>query len=167
MNLSRRHLTDPDLFDHIVEIVDRNNVPHEYIEIELTETTTDVEFRDLKRVVNELERVGISTSVDDFGVGYSSMNLIKEIPWDIIKLDKSLVPVDEKRVRSSLMFKHIIAMAHDLGIGCVAEGVETPEQLQILHENGCKIAQGFYFDKPLPVTEFEDRLEKHVYLLRA
>ncbi len=69
MNLSRRHLTDPDLFDHIVEIVDRNNVPHEYIEIELTETTTDVEFRDLKRVVNELERVGISTSVDDFGVG--------------------------------------------------------------------------------------------------
>ncbi|MBQ7372900.1 MAG: EAL domain-containing protein, partial [Blautia sp.] len=75
VNLSRKHMLDIDLLDHILEIVDRNRVPHEYIEIELTETTTDVEFRDLKRVVRGLQQVGIFTSVDDFGIGYSSLNL--------------------------------------------------------------------------------------------
>ena len=163
VNLSRRHMSDPDLFDHIVDIVDRNGVPHEYIEIELTETTTDVEFKDLKRVVNGLQKVGISTSVDDFGVGYSSLNLIKEIPWNVLKLDKSMLPANEKTARGRLMFKHIVAMAHEIGTQCVAEGVETSEQMKILQENGCRIAQGFYFDRPLPCGEFEERLKKHHY----
>ena len=163
VNLSRRHMTDAKLFEHILEIVDRNGVPHELIEIELTETTTDVEFRDLKRVVSQLQEAGIFTSVDDFGVGYSSLNLIKEIPWNVLKLDKSLLPASEKKVRGSLMFRHVVAMAHEIGLKCVAEGVETPEQMKILKDFGCHIAQGFYFDKPLPVGEFEERLDRHKY----
>ena len=163
VNLSRRHMTDPDLFSHIVEIIDRHGVPHEYIEIELTETTTDVEFKDLKRVVRGVQQAGISTSVDDFGVGYSSLNLIKEIPWDVLKLDKSMLPANEKTMRGSLMFKHIIAMAHEIGTLCVAEGVETSEQMKVLSDNGCSIAQGFYFDRPLPREEFEARLRVHHY----
>lgn len=164
VNLSRRHMMDPDLLQHIVEIVDRNDVPHEYIEIELTETTTDVEFRELKRVVNGLQEAGINTSVDDFGVGYSSLNLIKEIPWDVLKLDKSLLPVvGEKLERGSMMFAHVISMAHEIGMKCVAEGVETDDQLEILHHYGCRIAQGFLFDRPLPVNEFEERLRARRY----
>ena len=163
VNLSRRHMNDPQLFEHIVGIVDRNRVPHEYIEIELTETTTDVEFKDLKRVVSQLQSVGINASVDDFGVGYSSLNLIKEIPWDVLKLDKSLLPREQKKERGSQMFRHIVAMAHEIGLKCVAEGVETTEQMQLLRDYGCNIAQGFFFDKPLPVGEFEKRLEKGVY----
>ncbi|MCH5262559.1 MAG: GGDEF domain-containing protein [Lachnospiraceae bacterium] len=162
VNLSRRHLSDIDLLKHIIEIVDRNNVPHEYIEIELTETTTDVEFKDLKRTIGGLQQAGFSTSVDDFGIGYSSLNLIKEMPWNVLKLDKSLLPdeCDESPIQNGVMFKYIVAMAREMGLECIAEGVETKEQVQLLADNKCNLAQGFYFDKPLPVEEFETRLDK-------
>ncbi|MCH5260518.1 MAG: GGDEF domain-containing protein [Lachnospiraceae bacterium] len=166
VNLSRRHLTDIDLLKHIIEIVDRNNVPHKYIEIELTETTTDVEFKDLKRTIGGLQQAGFSTSVDDFGIGYSSLNLIKEMPWNVLKLDKSLLPDegDESPIQNGVMFKYIVAMAREMGLECIAEGVETIEQVRLLADNNCNLAQGFYFDKPLPVEEFETRLEKsYVY----
>ena len=162
VNLSRRHLSDIDLLKHIVEIIDRNNVPHEYIEIELTETTTDVEFKDLKRTIRGLQQSGISTSVDDFGIGYSSLNLIKEIPWNVLKLDKSLLPDqgNASTVQNGVMFKYVVAMAQEMGLECIAEGVETEEQVQLLADNKCNLAQGFYFDKPLPVEEFETRLDR-------
>ena len=165
VNLSRKHMVDPDLLEHIMEIIDRNDIPHEYIEIELTETTTDVEFRDLKRVVSGLQELGISTSVDDFGVGYSSLNLIKEIPWNVLKVDRSFLPVDgeESGGRSSAMFKYVVAMATHLGLTCITEGVETAAQVQLLRDSGCDLAQGFLFDRPLPVEEFEKRLSKGSY----
>lgn len=163
VNLSRRHMMDPDLLEHIIGIIDRNGVPHEFIEIELTETTTDVEFRDLKRVVNGLQTAGIYTSVDDFGVGYSSLNLIKEIPWNVLKLDRSLLPDKGNMKRGSQMYRHIVSMAKEIGMVCVAEGVETQEQMDILKDYGCNIVQGFYFDKPLPVADFEERLKWHNY----
>lgn len=160
VNLSRRHMLDPDLFEHIVEIVDSNKVPHELIEIELTETTTDVEFRDLNRVVHQLQEAGISTSVDDFGVGYSSLNLIKQIPWDVLKLDKSILPTQGEDVeRGTKMFAHVISMAHEIGLTCVAEGVETEEHLDLMRRYGCRIAQGFLFDRPMPVDEFEAKMQ--------
>ena len=165
VNLSRRHLIDLDLLDHILSIIDRNRVPHRYIEIELTETTSDVEFKDLKRIVKGLQDAGIATSVDDFGIGYSSLNLIREIPWDILKVDKNFLPKDESAAhnRQNVMFRHVVNMAREIGLTCVAEGVETAEQVAILRNHGCEIAQGFYFDKPLPVREFERRLERHFY----
>lgn len=160
VNLSRRHLSDMDLLSHIVDIIDKHEVPHEYIEIELTETTTDVEFKELKRIIRGLQEVGIATSVDDFGIGYSSLNLIKEVPWDVLKLDKSLLPDYEKDdpIQKSIMFRHIVAMGREMGVECIAEGVETKEQVKLLEENRCDLAQGFYFDRPLPVKEFETRL---------
>ena len=166
VNLSRRHLSDIDLLKHIIEIIDNNNVPHNYIEIELTETTTDVEFKDLKHIIGGLQRSGICTSVDDFGIGYSSLNLIKEMPWNVLKLDKSLLPAegDENYTQKGVMFKYIIAMGQEMGLECVSEGVETIEQVQILADNKCNLAQGFYFDRPLPVEEFETRLSKKLYV---
>lgn len=166
VNLSRRHLSDPDLLEHIIEIIDRNQVPHQYIEIELTETTTDVEFSALKHTIGGLQKAGISTSVDDFGIGYSSLNLIKDIPWNVLKLDKSLLPTqnDENPAQKSVLFRYIISMAQEMGLECISEGVETEEQVRLLAENHCNLAQGFYFDKPLPVEEFEKRLDiNYVY----
>ena len=165
VNLSRRHLIDLDLLDHILSIIDRNRVPHKFIEIELTETTTDVEFKDLKRIVTGLQEAGVFTSVDDFGIGYSSLNLIKEIPWDILKVDKDFLPenTNASQNRQNIMFRHVVSMAKEIGLTCVAEGVETGDQLEILRSNGCNIAQGYYYDKPLPVSEFEKRLERHFY----
>lgn len=162
VNLSRKHLIDTNLLESIMKIIDDNRVPHKYVEIELTETINDIEFRDLKRVVTGLKDEGVCTAVDDFGMGYSSLNLIKEIPWDVIKIDKSFLPTDGDK-DSDMMYKHVVAIAHELGLECVTEGVETYGQLGILRDNKCRIAQGFYFDKPLPVEEFEKRLEKAGY----
>ena len=165
VNLSRRHLIDLDLQGHILSIVDSYRIPHHLIEIELTETTSDVEFKDLKRIVTGLQEAGIYTSVDDFGIGYSSLNLIREIPWNILKVDRNFLPSDGNNARSRLnvMFRHVVNMAKEMGLICVAEGVETREQVEILRRNGCDIAQGFFYDKPLPVREFEERLEQHTY----
>ena len=165
VNLSRKHLVDVDLLDHIMAVVDKHHVPHEYIEIELTETTTDVQFRDLKRIVSGLRALGVHVAVDDFGMGYSSLNLIREIPWDVLKVDKCFLPTDEETTNSinNVMFKHVVALAQDMGMECVVEGVETEKQLELLRKNCCNIAQGFYFDKPLPVEEFEHRMMKKGY----
>lgn len=163
VNLSRRHLTDMNLLEHIMAIIDRHNVPHKYIEIELTETTTDIEFTDLKRVVNGLQELGVSTSVDDFGIGYSSLNLIRDISWDVLKIDKSFLPENQdmqvSQERKFKMLKHVFAMAQDMNLETIVEGVETPEHVQLLKDNNCYMAQGFYFDKPMPVEEFEHRLD--------
>ena len=160
VNLSRRHMMDVDLLNTILEIIDRCNVPHQYIEIELTETTTDVEFKDLKRVVGGLQRAGIFTSVDDFGVGYSSLNLIREIPWNVLKIDRSFLPgeKDHKDSARSIMFRHVIAMAKELGLACIAEGVETQSQVDILRDSRCGLAQGFFFDHVLSKADFEEKL---------
>ncbi|SFW24171.1 putative bifunctional diguanylate cyclase/phosphodiesterase [Ruminococcus flavefaciens] len=169
VNLSRKHMMDVDLLDHIMNIVDKHNVPHEYIEIELTETTTDVEFRDLKRVVSGLQQQGIYTSVDDFGMGYSSLNLLREIPWNVLKVDRCFLPVDSDDSTSSrtVMFKYVVAMAKELGLECIAEGVETQNQVKILRDNNCLYAQGFLFDKPLPLADFEERLKSGNYDVEA
>lgn len=169
VNLSRKHMMDVDLLEHIMNIVDKHNVPHEYIEIELTETTTDVEFRDLKRVVSGLQQQGIYTSVDDFGMGYSSLNLLREIPWNVLKVDRCFLPVDSDDSTSSrtVMFKYVVAMAKELGLECIAEGVETQNQVKILRDNNCLYAQGFLFDKPLPLADFEKRLKSGDYDVEA
>lgn len=164
VNFSRKHLVDINLTDHIITIIDKYNIPHDLIEIELTETTSDVMFSDLRRIVSSLQREGVKTAVDDFGVGYSSLNLIRDIPWDVLKIDKSFVPdtEDDSNI-SNVMFRHLISLAHDMGLECVVEGVETDEQLKIMRKNSCRIAQGFFFDHPLSVDEFEDRLVNKTY----
>ncbi len=167
INLSRKHMADMDIKEHILEIVDRHNVPHEYIEIELTETTADVEFTYLKDVVNGLREVGICTSIDDFGIGYSSLNLLGEIPWDVLKVDKSFLPEDDEDKHSThgIMFRHVLALANEIGMESVAEGVETERQVRILRANNCTLAQGYYFDRPMPVENFEERLDNYIYEL--
>lgn len=169
VNFSRKHMMDVDLLEHIISILDRHNVPHEFIEIELTETTTDVEFRDLKRVVSNLQQENIYTSIDDFGIGYSSLNLLREIPWNVLKVDRSFLPVDGDNSTSSraVMFKCVVDMAKELGLECIAEGVETLNQVKLLRENNCMLAQGFLFDKPLPLADFEERLKSGHYAVEA
>ena len=158
VNFSRQHMGDVDLAERILQIIDSYRIPHQYLEIELTETTTDVAFTDLRKLVDKLQSQGIRTSVDDFGVGYSSLNLIRELPWDVLKIDKSFLPdtidpTNEKYV----MFKYLVAMAQNLGLECIVEGVETVNHIRVLKKNQCYMAQGFYFDKPLPKDEFERR----------
>lgn len=157
VNFSRRHLSNENLVNDIVEVIDRYEVPHRYIEIELTETTVDADFAALKKIVYGLREQGIESSVDDFGMGYSSLSLIRDVPFKVLKIDKSFLG-DKKSgfdERGRAMMKHVIRMANDLGMACIAEGVESMEQVQLLKENKCYMAQGFLFNRPIPKEEFE------------
>lgn len=159
VNLSRRHLGNTDLLHQLLSIIDDYRIPHEYIEFELTETTTDVDFKDLRDIVTGLQDLGIHTSVDDFGIGYSSLNLIRELPWNVLKIDKSFLNNKENVDKNGdIMLSHVISMAQEIGLECLVEGVENVEQIKFLKENNCYLAQGFFFDKPLNKTDFETRL---------
>ena len=98
-------------------------------------------------------------------MGYSSLNLIRVVPWNVLKVDKIFLPLDgeSKDSTRSVMFKYVVAMAKELGLECIVEGVETPAQLELLRKNDCELAQGYLFDKPLPLEEFEKRLDAKKY----
>lgn len=160
VNFSRRHLSNKDLVRDIVQVLDKYEVPHQYIEIELTETTIDADFEALKQCVYGLREYGIESSVDDFGMGYSSLSLIRDVPFKVLKIDKSFLggKNTEPDGRQRAMMKHVIGMASDLGMECIAEGVENIEHVQLLKENKCYMAQGFLFNEPVPQEEFEEIL---------
>lgn len=165
INFSRKHILNTYFPEMVAEIVDKYSIPHEYIEVELTETTSEIEYGELRRMVKGLRDLGFYISVDDFGIGYSSLNLIKDMPWNTLKIDKTFLPADtdNESSTSSVMFKHVVSMTRQLGLECISEGVETVRHVEILKKYGCDIAQGYFFDKPLPVADFEDRLRRGKY----
>ena len=166
INFSRKHLSNIRLASDICAVVDSDKIPHELIVIEFTETTNEADQKRLRDIVIALKGKGFKTSVDDFGVGYSSMSMIRDISFDELKMDRSfIITADDldNDERKKIMMKHVIGMASDLGMTCIAEGAETPEHIDLLKENGCGMVQGYYFDKPLPCEEFVKRLEDADY----
>ncbi len=169
VNFSRVNLGNQKLAEQIIGIIKKYDIPFEYIEIEVTETTSEVDLHELIKVVSILHDAGICTSIDDFGVGYSSLNLIRDLPWDTMKIDKSFLPGKDEKYsdQKKIMLKYVIAMAQNLGLECMVEGVETAEHVNILKEFDCFYAQGFCFDMPLPVEIFEDRLKSKIMVMRG
>ncbi len=168
VNLSRVNLANQKIAEQIIGIIEKYDVPFKYIEIELTETTSEIDLHELKKVVGKLHKAGICTSIDDFGSGYSSINLIRDLPWDTMKIDRSFLPVnDEYNKKKEIVLKHTIALAQEIGVECMVEGVETTEHVAFLKENNCYHAQGFCFDYPLTVEEFEDRLRTRILKART
>ena len=162
VNFSRRHLEEGDLVERITGTIDRFGIDRSYIEIELTESEDYQNYEIMSSVIERLKERGISTSIDDFGTGFSSLNMIKKVDLDTIKIDKSLIPFDDvnnNKHQDIVMFSSIIDLIGRLGKRSVAEGVETHQQLDYLEKLGCDIVQGYVFDKPLPKDEFEQRLE--------
>ncbi len=163
VNFSRRHLEEDNLVEQIVEIVDRYGVDHKYIEIELTESEDFQNYEIMSNIVNGLRDNGIGTSIDDFGTGFSSLNMIKQVDLNVIKIDKSFIPLESEypdKKKDMVMFGSIVKLVKQLGKKTIAEGVETTEQLEYLKQVGCDIVQGYVFDKPLPQAEFEQRLKQ-------
>ena len=162
VNFSRRHLEEPDMVEHILKVIDNYGLDHEYIEIELTESQDYQNYEIMTGVVNGLREHGIATSMDDFGTGFSSLNMIKEVDLSVIKIDKSFIPLEKEypdKERDKMMFCSIVSLIKQLGKKTVAEGVETSRQLEYLKEAGCDIVQGYVFDEPLTESEFEERLK--------
>lgn len=164
VNFSKHHLHSEKLGEKIIGILDKYGVEHEYIEIELTEMSGHDDYDEMKRFVSYMKSQDVSTSVDDFGTGYSSLNMLTSICADIIKLDKSFLDdILQKPLTHRNMVKNIINMINELCMDTLAEGVETVEQAKLLEDWECKIAQGYLYDKPLPVSEFTKRLENPQY----
>lgn len=164
VNLSRKHVMNSNLLKDVKNVINKYKIPHHYLEFECTETTTDVESGVLQRIVKGMQQMGISMAVDDYGVDYSSLNLLRSIPWNVVKIDRSILPLNANDPNSRqliVVLKHVIAMLREIGLECVVEGVETQYQVDLLREMNCDVAQGFFFDRPLLVEEFEKRMENN------
>ncbi len=164
-NLSRHQISRPDLIYVLCDIVDEYGVDHSLIDFEITESADFADVQYLIKVLNELKDNGFRISMDDFGTGYSSMALLKDMPLDIIKIDKSFIDgiaTGEPNNKDMLMTQDILTMARHLGIKSLAEGVETFEQKEYLREWGCHYIQGYYYSKPIPITGYEYLLKKIV-----
>ena len=155
VNVSRAHFTMDDLAEHIAEIIDRYEVPHQYIELELTESAFFDDKNILLTTVRKLQEMGFLVSMDDFGAGYSSLNSLKELPLDVIKIDAEFFRGADTLNRADLIVSDTISLAKKLGMHIVAEGIETREQVDFLAREECDLIQGFFFAKPMPVEEFE------------
>lgn len=157
VNISRAHFTQPDLAEHIRALVDRYNVPHEVIEIELTESAFFDDKAALLSTVNRLKEYGFDISMDDFGAGYSSLNSLKDLPLDVLKLDAEFFRGNAEKERSETVVSEAIRLAKSLNMRIVAEGIEKKEQVDFLAGQGCDMIQGYYFAKPMPIGDFEKK----------
>jgi EAL domain-containing protein (putative c-di-GMP-specific phosphodiesterase class I) len=157
VNISRLHFANTSLAEEIKDIVDEYGIPHELIELELTESAFLQSKQTLIKTVIQLKNYGFVVSMDDFGAGYSSLNSLKDLPLDIVKLDGELFRITEEAERGFTVIRNTITMAKDLHMQVVAECIETREQVEFLCKVGCDIIQGYYFAKPMPVEQFETR----------
>lgn len=156
VNCSRFHLRNPNFLNSYREICERNRIPAKYIEIELTENTVFENVELLTQTINEIHKMGFGCSMDDFGSGYSSLNLIQDIPVDTLKLDKIFFKNGIKDLqRTESVVKSIITMSKALSMQTVAEGVEERFHVDMLKRLGCSYIQGYYFARPMPIVEFE------------
>ena len=157
VNLSRAHFTRTNLVEHICEVVDKYNLPHHLIELEVTESAFFEDKVTLLSTIKGLREAGFEISMDDFGSGYSSLNSLKEMPLDTLKLDAEFFRDKEFEGKGKLIVGDTIALAKKLDMKIVAEGIETREQVDFLATVDCDLIQGYYFDKPMPVEEFEGK----------
>ncbi|MDD3369559.1 MAG: EAL domain-containing protein [Lachnospiraceae bacterium] len=160
INISRCDLYDKELLSRIMSTVDEYQVPHNLIEFEITESAFILESNLLVSFTKALRKEGFCVLIDDFGSGYSSLNSLKNIDVDVLKIDIAFLPVSTGEKKSPIIMEAVINMAQKLGLDTVAEGVETVEQLELLEKLGCYKIQGYYFYKPMAVTDFEKLLRK-------
>lgn len=158
VNLSRVELYQPDIVKFINKTIKMYNLSSDFIEIEITETVAINELNILKNVLNELRKHGFSISMDDFGTGYSSISCLRDMPIDILKLDKSFLGGIEHDERSRNIAKSIVSLAKSLDLVVIIEGVESKEQAELMKQFGCDLVQGFYFARPMPAKNFLDLL---------
>lgn len=154
VNMSRLHLYDHSFPDKLLSIANKYNIPSQELEIEITESVFIKDSSEMISMVNRLRAQGFLVSIDDFGSGFSALNLLKDLPVDTIKLDKEFLHVSSNTVRGKKVIRNVISMCRDLKMDVVTEGIETKDQIDFITSCGCPIAQGFYYAPPLPVDEF-------------
>lgn len=160
INESRHHLKNKNHIKELLDIINKYNADTKLIELEMTETTVVEDILLAKRAAENVKKLGFIVSMDDFGTGYSSFNILKDIEIDILKIDKTFFYKLEENRRAQIIIDTIIKMCKRLKIKTVAEGIETKGQINFLRNIGCDIVQGYYFSKPIPIKEFEEKYLK-------
>lgn len=157
MNVSRIHLRDDECIQVLSELIEESGIPKALLELEITETVDD---QQVSMKAQQLKEEGFTLLMDDFGSGYSSLNILLETPFDVIKLDKKFMENMMVSSKGRLILEQVVSMANKLSLGLLAEGVETREQIDLLQSIGCDQVQGYYYAKPMPEEEFFALLQK-------
>ena len=155
VNISRVHLSDNNLPQKLLTIMKQYQVDPEFLEFELTESAIYSDTENMKKMMKRIRSLGIHISIDDFGSGYSSLSTLKDLPIDVVKLDKSFFDNLLNDTRGQSIVGDIFSMSRKLGLTTVAEGIETADQVAFLKSTDCDIIQGYYYSRPVLVDEFE------------
>ena len=161
VNQSKPLVYGKDYVQKVLNIVRRYDLPPNLIEIELLESLIHDNIDALQKITEELGQNGILVCIDDFGSGYSSLNLIKDICADVLKIDRAFLNNAETNQRAWIVLKNVVELAKGLDMSVVVEGVETENQAALLKEVGCTTAQGYLYAKPMPVSEYEKRIKNN------
>lgn len=154
VNFSRRHLENPDFIQNLCSLADQYGIPHHLLVVELTETAMWENEKIMIQMVEQLHKNGFLMAMDDFGTGYSSLSLLKNLPVDIVKIDRSFFYDNQYKDRAGILISNVMNMAKQLGMVTVAEGIEEQRHIDFLQQVGCDKVQGYYFARPVPAERF-------------
>ncbi len=164
VNFSRMHVRTNSFVDRVFGIVSKYGISTNLIEIELTENVLSTDFEALARIAAELKYLGFKVSLDDFGSAYSSLNYLKDLPLDIIKIDKGFLNASENTDRGRIIIAKVVELIKSLRLVSVMEGVEDEEQSEFLQKLGCDLGQGYLYARPMPVDKFIEFLKNASHL---
>lgn len=156
VNISPRDFLLTDIYECVTSLIRKYNVPPYLLKLEITETSMMENFEEKLKLIEKLQRAGFTVEMDDFGSGYSSLNMLKNIDVDVLKVDMAFLGQTDDEERGRTILKSVVRMSKELGTTVLIEGVETKEQLEFLKKCECNIFQGYYFAKPMPIAEFEE-----------
>lgn len=157
VNVSRAHLRDDECILILDDMIKKTGIPRKLLELEITETVDD---QQVSSKAFQLKEEGFTLLMDDFGSGYSSLNILLETPFDVIKLDKKFMENMMLSSKGRMILEQVVSMANKLGLGLLAEGVETKEQVELLQNIGCDQVQGYYYAKPMAAEDFFELLKE-------
>lgn len=160
VNVSRADIYNMDLAETLLDLVHKYELPPERLHLEITESAYTEDPKQIIEVVKKLRELGFIIEMDDFGSGYSSLNMLGQMPVDILKLDMKFIRSETAKHANQGILRFIMSLARWMELRVVAEGVETKEQLDRLKEIGCDYVQGYYFAKPMPCGDFEELIKK-------
>jgi EAL domain-containing protein (putative c-di-GMP-specific phosphodiesterase class I) len=166
VNLSARQFSSPDLVQSIFDCLRQHRVNPQQLKLEITESDVMTNPEATIQKLRLMKELGVAILVDDFGTGYSSMSYLQRFPIDTLKIDRSFVTQLDKHA-NRVIVRTIVNLAHSLGLSVVAEGIETQDQYQTLHEMGCEFAQGFHFSRPILSDQVDEFIARHLKKIKT
>ena len=154
VNVSKEHFSDENFIDEYIKIIDKYEIDHKNIDLEITESATSDESIDIIKIIRNIKKKGFIVSLDDFGVGYSSLGMLQQLDIDIIKIDKTFIDQADLKSEQNII-NYISLMSQKMGVKTIVEGIEKEDQVKFIQKLECDMIQGYYYSKPIPKKDFE------------